>query len=865
MFFNCAYSQAKRAQNFIEKQKYVQAEILLQKAVKAPLSAGEKYVYSVLLLMNDYPRYNIDSGYYYILGAVTDYEKSNEKTLEKLDKEGFDFESFIAQKNMIESLAFTLTKSADSEADYVLFLEKYTTSPEYDSAIWYRNERAFEAAAKRNIWERYKSFMDKYPDAERYQEAKEKYELLLYQDRTNDGKLESLEKFLKEHPDTPYRNEVEEKIFRISTGNHNIDRYKNFVSNYPESPFAEKSAARILLLIGFPELSANEPELLRMLNGDSLELIYNLNTGFLYTTYQNDGYIFRNQSGQQVGTTLYKSVPVEYLCGNIEQTILIVGLKGQQAIINRAGQTILTDAGITEVQDLGAGVLKYKQDGQFGSILKTGEVILTPEFENIRLLQNQFVGFKENGKWGLASVNGIILFTPQFDDIDNLETLIRFDKNGNFALVKPVLLIPLLEGVKIDLEYTFTDVDILDSNRLILYSGEKQSLIFNDLTEVIPMDDHEIIELVNGYLIEVTNGYHFVTDEIEMNSALVWKDVEYNEEWTGLRGPNGWVLISATQKDILEEHLDSLKILNHTAVLIYKNGERSIRLSNGVKLNLQGGRTFQVISSPPTTSTTPSYYYTIHQLKKSVVINQAGDTLNLPEYNTLTALGNEYLVFSSRRKKGLADYLGNVLLAAKYDGIANYSEGYVTTLNDGKLGLYRVSDKTNIPPQYDKSLTFYSNNLLIAIKKGEVGLIDRNNNIVVKFDFEEIRYFNNSAAWVKKDELWSIYNFADDKFSLVDISAFEPIDARSEDHLYVQSDRGKGVLHKKNGMIIKASFHEIINIGSVQNPVFLAEKFVEEADYHVIVIYDKLGNILFRNAYNNIEFENVFCGDLSTQ
>ncbi len=66
-------------------------------------------------------------------------------------------------------------------------------------------------------------------------------------------------------------------------------------------------------------------------------------------------------------------------------------------------------------------------------------------------------------------------------------------------------------------------------------------------------------------------------------------------------------------------------------------------------------------------------------------------------------------------------------------------------------------------------------------------------------------------------------------------------------------------------MIITASFHEISNIGSPQNPVFLAEKFVEEADYHVIVIYDKLGNILFRNAYNNIEFENVFCGDSTSK
>lgn len=707
--------------------------------------------------------------------------------------------------------------------------------------------------------------MDKYPGAIRFQEAKEKYELLLYQDKTSDGKLESLENFLKEHGDTPYRNEIEEKIFRISTGDHKIDRYKNFIHDYPDSPFAEKSAARISLLIEFPELSVEEPELLRILNGDSLELVHNLNTGFLFTTYQNGGYLFRNQNGQPVGTTLYESVPAEYLCGNIEQTILIVSLNEQQTIINRAGQIILADAGITEVQDLGAGVLRYKQDGQFGAIFKTGEVILTPDFEDIRLLQKQFVGFKENGKWGLTSVNGIILFTPQFDNINDLETLIRFYKNGNFALVKTDLLIPLLEGDKIDLEYTFTDVDVLDSNRLVLFSGEKQSLISCDLTEVIPMDDHEIIELVNGYLIEVPNGYRFVTDKIEMNPDLEWKEAEYNKEWTGLRGPNGWVLISASQNKILEEHLDSLKILNNTAVLTYKNGNRSLRLSNGIKLSLQGGRTFQVISSPPTNTTTPSYYYTIHQLKKSVVINQAGDTLNLPEHNTLNALGNEYVVFSSRRKKGLADSVGNVLLAAKYDGIANYNEGYVTTLIDGKLGLYRVSDKTNIPPKYDKSLTFYSNNLLIATKSGEVGLINRNKNIVINFDFEEIRHFNNSAAWVKKEELWSIYNFVDKKFSLVDILAFDPIDDRSGDHVYVQSDKGKGVLHKKNGMIITASFHEINNIGSPQNPVFLAEKFVEEADYHVIVIYDKLGNILFRNAYNNIEFENVFCGDSTSK
>lgn len=853
-----AFSQAKRAINLMEKEKYEQATAVLYKSMNNDsLNAGERYAFSLLFFNRNYLQYNIDSAYFYILTATEDFKKSEDKIREKLAKDGIDYPALTRQKISVEQLAFELTGAADTEGDYIRFIDKYPTSEMYDSAIWYRNERAWEQAVKKDNWRSYESLMLRYPDAAHYNETKSRYELLIYEDKTKDGKLQTYRKFLQKYPDTPYRNEVEYAIFNIATGDHAVSGYESFIREFPESEMAVIATQRIYFILGFSSFVTRQSAAL--LDLDSLQKLAELDSGFLFPVYEHDGYTFMNERGNKVITRYFKHIFQGYRCGNISDKMLLVELEGKTCIINRAGINVFSSPGIAMIQTLGAGMLKYMQDGLYGVILKNGRQILKPEFEDVRLLQGSYIGFLVGGKWGVMSVNGIRMLEAEFDNIDNFGPLIRIYQNDHFALMAPSGLKPLLDGEKVNFEFRYDDAEIIGDEKILVYSGELQGLTSTGLNKIVPEAEQEIILLKNGILLQLNNGYRYISDTLEISPALVWDDADFNENWTVLKGKNGWLVISELQKRIVEEHIDSLAILNKATVIIHKNGKRKFLFVNGRELNLTANISFQMLSSPPTATSEPSYYYKIKQLKKFLLINQYGDTLNLPKNNAISALGSEYLVYSWTKKKGLLDSLGNTLLPAKYDGIANYKSGFVTTLKDGKLGLYRLSDAAHIPAEYDKSLSFYNDTLLIAVQNKKTGLIDRQNNSVIPFKYEAIRYFNDSSAWVKTHEEWSLLNFINKKLILEGITDVEENTVINDQYVIFSSNKGKGVIHRKNGTIISNTFNEIVNIGSEYSPVFLAEKFIEEADYYVIVIYNKDGTIIFRNAYDNIAYEHILC------
>ena len=118
-----AYSQAQRALGLIDKLKYDQAEELLYRSIsKDSLNPGEKYVLSILYFTDDYFNYNLDSAHYYALNAIEDYDVSGEKILEKLRKDEIVRNDLIRQKDLIEAIAFSLTRKVNTETAYISYL-----------------------------------------------------------------------------------------------------------------------------------------------------------------------------------------------------------------------------------------------------------------------------------------------------------------------------------------------------------------------------------------------------------------------------------------------------------------------------------------------------------------------------------------------------------------------------------------------------------------------------------------------------------------------------------------------------------------------------------------------------------------------
>src|SRR5690606_18743770 len=102
--------------------------------------------------------------------------------------------------------------------------------------------------------------------------------------------------------------------------------------------------------------------------------------------------------------------------------------------------------------------------------------------------------------------------------------------------------------------------------------------------------------------------------------------------------------------------------------------------------------------------------------------------------------GTHLFVLDKRGKKGLADSTGNVLLPITYEGIGNYSEGYVSTLKNKKFGLFNSAKNIDIQPDFDVSLKPFHDSLFIASKNKKYGLIDPTSKIILPFNFDEITF-----------------------------------------------------------------------------------------------------------------------------
>ncbi len=854
-----AFSQAKRALNHVGKEKFEQAEELLYKAIlKDSINAGENYALSILYFSDKYIGFNVDSTYKYILKSLVDYKYLEPKEIEKLERDDIDSILMVNQKALIENYAFALAKQDDRQTDYESYILKYPTSPKFDSALWYRNQRAYESAQKFNTWEEYLKYIEEYPLSERYAEAKTNYEKLIFEEKTADGKLASYTSFLSSFPSTPFRPAIERSIFNISTGDHSIGSYEQFIGEYPQSDVAALASKRIYFknpTIAFSGIAAN------YLNKDSLQSLAAKEKEPLFVTFQDPYYVFNAASGYKIEQEVTE-VPQAYLCRMITGKMLLTTINSMTSILNKNGTIIYTRPEIDQINQLGDGIVAYEINGKYGLIFQNGDEISDPVYDEVKVIQHRYIAYKLNNKWGLLSVNGIQMTGSKFDELENAGVLIKITLKDKFALMSPDYLIPYLDGEENAFNYKYSDLEILDHDLIMIYDGDKEGLITNELRPVVPTGKQVITVLDNGIILETDKGYKILNREPEINSSTIWNSVDYNDQWLAVKGKDGWKIISQSSDLVIENRADSMKILNSTTLLIHKNDTSIFHFSNNKKVILPEGSSYTILSSPPIQNSKTANYYMITDGKSKTLVNSSADTVTLPKkYNTIAAIGKEYLVYTYRGKKGLLDTEGNTLLKPNFDGIANYNDGSLTVLNNGVLGLYNLSKGVNIPPEYDRSLRYYNDSLIIAHKDGKIGLITGDNKEFLPVKYSNISYFNDSVAWVMDSSRWHLMNIYSGDVILQNVTSFEPSPDSGIDYTKFTTTKGKGILNSNNGMIINGTFTEIRNIGTLENPVFYAELFVNEALLYVVIIYNARGKILFRSAYTEEEYVKVICDE----
>ena len=68
-----------------------------------------------------------------------------------------------------------------------------------------------------------------------------------------------------------------------------------------------------------------------------------------------------------------------------------------------------------------------------------------------------------------------------------------------------------------------------------------------------------------------------------------------------------------------------------------------------------------------------------------------------------------------------------------------------------------------------------------------------------------------------------------------------------------------GVVSNTKGLIIEPTFNDILNIGSLEEPVYFTEKYIPEAEFYIVIYYNSRGEILRKQVFTDEEYDKIYC------
>jgi len=829
----------------IEKGQGAKAEQQVRKSLKKDsLDAESWYLLSKLYFNSAFSGFNIDSASHFAITSLRAYQRSTLKQKERLKKLPLDSIALTKYGESIDSAAFERAKQVNSEQAYLDFIASFPFARQKKAAIELRDEVAFVQALKINTYTSYQAYRNKYPQSIRAGDATARYEKLLFDEKTKDGRLKSYQDFLRGYPETTYRRVAEQHIFEISTAAGTKMAFVDFINANPGNHFRKKA---IDILYHLPQTDEKHFEFYN----DSLQSISKLESGYLVPILKDNRFGFINDQGKELISPAFTSITAEYICGDVRTDCLVV----EGGIIGRNGKWIYR-GDVDDAEDMGMGFLRIGVEDSLFVFHKSG-FTLTPVYaEDARIIAENFMAIKKNGMWSLLSFAGRTLLPPVYENIETLEGLVILTKTGKKIITTAERISVVVNKNSLSESLVFDDVRLLDRGTYLVKNGPLEGALNASLEFVVPLDRQVLSKTPVGFVSERNKKFQ-VKGVSPLLEGKEFDQVRFYGNWISLLSTYNNQLFDFTKKRILDEDLDSVWFSNRIA-FSEKNDSLKAYLLSGRSLTFPAGNAIVFIPSPDSVH----YFYVIDKKKKIVYDITTGTRLFDVEADGIEYVGHRTFLITRKDVKGLIDVDGKVVLPAEYAALVPSGKEFISLLKDKKFGLYDLEKRILIKPEYARNVMPFTDELLIAFRDGFYGLINWQGQAQGKFEFEEIKNWNDTTALVKRNYTWSLYSIRKQSTSLKEIKSFKMItDTEKEKVLVIFQENYFGVVSNTRGVVIPSSFSSITNVGSAEVPLYFAEKHVEEAKIFIVIYYDQNGKLIRRQVYEEEEYEKISCED----
>ncbi|MBS1681605.1 MAG: WG repeat-containing protein [Bacteroidetes bacterium] len=786
------------------------------------------------------PQHQLDSAYFYSLKALQGFQKLSSKQKEKLARYKIDSAFLIKWRNKIDSAAFIRAKLTNTEKSYNDFLSEFTFAKTRSEAVELRDESAYLDALRQNTYPSFQKYFTQYPKSHRAAEAHQRYEKLLFEVKTNDGKLGSYLSFVKDFPKSPYKTVADKTIFEMLTVSGISSDFEKFILEHPDNSFANE--ARSILFHLTKETEEKFPETLLT---DSLKKVNEINKPLWAPVYKNGKYGFINSQGIETIPPQFEEIEELYKCGSIANDILLTG----SGAISRIGKLISAK---TNIRDVGYGFLKAGDSTCAQLIHKSGITVLNDCLQDASILAGKFLLIKKNNVFGVYALNGRMLLPPQYQSIETMAGIVVLDLHGKKMLCSADQIARLVDGQPLPEALIFDEVKVIGVDRLIVRNGPLEGIINSNLEFIVPLAMQSLIPSPMGVVRKYNDQYVFA--DVPALAHKPWSRYSFHGQWLRLSDVSGDQLFDIHEKKIIEPAPDSLWFENRLAfatttdsVRIYANSSSRITVTRNAKINF--------IASVDSIL----FFYTEQKNKKTIFSIESGKKMFVTEADKIVSLNAQFFIVTHKNKKGLVGKTGKIILKTEYDEFV-LSGNLLSVYKDKKFGLYDTDSKKMVKPIFEKNLRPIYDSLLIAYKDGHYGLINWQAKNIIGFEFDDIQPWNNTALWVKKGFEWILVDFRANRKLLSHIKNYSLLKNTIEEKIaLVKQDNFFGVVSSIHGIIIPPSFTEINNLGSESEPLYFTSKEVEEAGIVVVIYYDRNGKLLRKQVYEEEEYAKIAC------
>lgn len=833
----CGQIQPEKLVAITDAGKWSKTGLAIRKAmVKDSLDPQPPYLLSLYFFQASHPTFQIDSASRYLhrSARLLSIRGSIRKNVP-------DTMALRRLRLAIDSAGFERAKRMDTEEGYQAFLNQFPAAAEAPKAIELRDELAFLKALKSNTARSFSAFRVKYPLSHRAAEAKSRMEKLEFEENTKDKRLASYIRFYREFPNNPFRPIAEERIFELMTASGSPGAFLHFLSDYPRSRWA--SRARALL---FSLHREGEPTGRGEWMTDSLRNLQEP-AGYWVPIIKSGRFGFMNESGREVVPPQFDEIPEGYLCGEIVDRYVVTS----RGLLSRNGNLVWSGK-INDFDDLGMGYIYLATDSGGQVVHESGFRIQPGGIDDALVIANRFIGINRGDRWSILTLTGFPLLPSAYDDLAVLDSVVQLTKDRKIILTTPSRMARIAEGQPFHEDFVFDETRKWGDQHYWVRNGVMEGVIDARLNFIIPLDRQVLRKTGFGFV--TRKGDQLYVRGISALEGKPYRSVTEHGNWLQL--------IDVAQRHFLfdraQSRLFSGDSLWFRGQLAFLQQEDSVHayLSDGRSVSFAADAPFQFRESRDSAA-----FMIIEEKKKKQVYDAAtGHRLWAAEFDELEPVGRSLFILTRAGKKGLVRSDGKIVLPVEYDAIVTAGEHAFSLLKDKKFGWYDGRSGQLVKPVYDRNVLAYRPGLWLAFRDKGYAFLKPDGKTIGQFEWEEISYWSDSVAWVRKGTTWKLLEIATQKTRLDHIRQYTYIREKGVDKLaLVQQEKVYGVISSRHGVIVPIQYTDVVNLGTRDYPLYYTERHIAEAGITVVVYFDQNGKTVRSQALEADELDKITC------